>query len=1045
MNRTPSVTPWLLVAAVLANMAAHPAFAQGDYSMISRQVDWPAFMGRLDPVWDVMPTHWWQAPFLGNGLLGIQVRQTDGKEVRWNIGHATVEEQRPSKGALYGRCRLPIGDFVLRTAGKITGGDMRMDLWNAEATGTIRTEAGEIAWRSYVHSERMAIVTELRPSGGEADTRLAFEPAEAVSPRRKIKDDYKNYEPNPDPTISDDGAEKVCVQPLKKGIVATAWRQDDRDGKRVLVASVAQSVADESARAETLAAVREAWATPLDRLDATHRAWWHAFYPESFLTLPDTRWESFYWLQIYKLASATRADRALIDNQGPWLQPTPWPASWWNLNVQLTYWPTYDSNRLHLGESLVRHLDKYRDNLKQNVQEPYRQDSIGIARAVPQDLRGGVGVPSPKRGAEIGNLPWALHNVYLHYRHAMDEQMLRDVLYPLLKESINYYFHFLKEGDDGKLHLERTYSPEYGDAPDCNYDLALLRWGCQALIELSDRLGIDDRLEPKWRNVLENLTDYPTNENGFMIGAGEPFAQGHRHFSHLLMVYPLHLVNLEQSGTFDLVDKTVRHWHSLGHQAGYSWTGAASIYAAYGKAEQALEKLNGLRNYIQPNTLYKEAGPVIETPLHAAQCLHEFLLQSWGGTIRVFPAVSSSWKDVAFDDLRAQGAFLVSAKRQDGKTQFVRLKSLAGEPCVVRTDLEDPIRAEGPQGLEMTKRPDGAIELNLAKGQEAVLYSGAKPELAVAPVEPEANWLNPYGLKPNRGDHLFAYKSPVSARYVRIMLPGEERILSLAEVKVYSGEKNVALKRQATQSSEANGGKAERGVDGNTSGEWKHNSVTHTKETTANPWWEVDLGKDVPIDRVSIWNRSILKERLDGFRLILIDAKRNVVRVDATDSDDGEALKQSIDSPIPLPKEFGGLSKGRGDYWFPFDTPRAARYVRIELPGEKRTLSLAEVEVFSGGNNVATLGKASQSSTMVEGKAERAIDGNTDGFWKHDSVTHTALDKPEPWWELDLGAETPIDGIAVWNRDYYQERLEGFRLILLDDARKEVWRGGDAK
>src|SRR5206468_1927138 len=39
------------------------------------------------------------------------------------------------------------------------------------------------------------------------------------------------------------------------------------------------------------------------------------------------------------------------------------------------------------------------------------------------------------------------------------------------------------------------------------------------------------------------------------------------------------------------------------------------------------------------------------------------------------------------------------------------------------------------------------------------------------------------------------------------------------------------------------------------------------------------------------------------------------------------------------------------------------RYVRIELPGKKRTLTLAEVEVFSDGRNVAREGKASQKNT----------------------------------------------------------------------------------
>ena len=47
---------------------------------------------------------------------------------------------------------------------------------------------------------------------------------------------------------------------------------------------------------------------------------------------------------------------------------------------------------------------------------------------------------------EVGDLTWALHNVWLSYRHTMDESILRGVVYPLLKRTINYYRHFLAVG-----------------------------------------------------------------------------------------------------------------------------------------------------------------------------------------------------------------------------------------------------------------------------------------------------------------------------------------------------------------------------------------------------------------------------------------------------------------------------------------------------------------------------------------------------------------------------------------------------------------------
>ncbi len=118
-----------------------------------------------------------------------------------------------------------------------------------------------------------------------------------------------------------------------------------------------------------------------------------------------------------------------------------------------------------------------------------------------------------------------------------------------------------------------------------------------------------------------------------------------------------------------------------------------------------------------------------------------------------------------------------------------------------------------------------------------------------------------------------------------------------------------------------------------------------------------------------------------------------------------------------------------------------ARYVRIELPGAQKYLSLAEVEVFQGSMNVAPQGVATQSSTALDGTASKAIDGNTDGrYAEAKSTTHTAL-SDDPWWEVDLKTRQPIDRLVVWNRtdNALEGRLAGFRIALLDEDRQPVW------
>ncbi len=116
-----------------------------------------------------------------------------------------------------------------------------------------------------------------------------------------------------------------------------------------------------------------------------------------------------------------------------------------------------------------------------------------------------------------------------------------------------------------------------------------------------------------------------------------------------------------------------------------------------------------------------------------------------------------------------------------------------------------------------------------------------------------------------------------------------------------------------------------------------------------------------------------------------------------------------------------------------------ARYITIDLPRESATLSLAEVEVFSNGVNIAPKGKASQSNTAHNAPASRAIDGNISGSWNHNTVTHTPEGGSHPAWELDLGGVYPIEKIVVWNRDELGNRLDSFRITATDDARVIAW------
>jgi putative membrane-bound dehydrogenase-like protein len=119
-------------------------------------------------------------------------------------------------------------------------------------------------------------------------------------------------------------------------------------------------------------------------------------------------------------------------------------------------------------------------------------------------------------------------------------------------------------------------------------------------------------------------------------------------------------------------------------------------------------------------------------------------------------------------------------------------------------------------------------------------------------------------------------------------------------------------------------------------------------------------------------------------------------------------------------------------------TSQPARFVRIEIPGEKKCLQIAEIEVISAGKNIAKGGKATQSTTTNGGEASRALDGDKSPTWGK-GMTHTKENQPNPWWEVDLGSSHPVDQIHLWSRAGFSDRLGDFTLLLLDEARKPIF------
>jgi hypothetical protein len=133
------------------------------------------------------------------------------------------------------------------------------------------------------------------------------------------------------------------------------------------------------------------------------------------------------------------------------------------------------------------------------------------------------------------------------------------------------------------------------------------------------------------------------------------------------------------------------------------------------------------------------------------------------------------------------------------------------------------------------------------------------------------------------------------------------------------------------------------GCDGVKNGYWGF----HTEEEL-NPWWQVDLGRSLPIDRV------LLFDRFDG-------AAARTMPLLVLLSGDGTRFQRAYQHDS---RSFHGLPDRQ-----PLVVPlggKTARYVRVQLPGEG-CLHLDDVEVYAvGDNRNLALGRpATQSSSSA--------------------------------------------------------------------------------
>ena len=726
-------------------------------------------------------TTWDEAIPLGNGMLG-GLLWGQGNTINLSLDRGDLWDETPAPEILEGNwnfanmkklikedwgeyarrydniynhpapTKLPGGRLVLTLGGDKKAENFTLDM--KKAVGSVNFTDGSKLECFFHASGRVAIIRVeendvttkfIRPDGID---RLKYKPAE-----------FGNAE-----------GMSWMVQEASDGQVYATLTAAKRVGNQTLIAVAITTNQEDADEPDPLALaksrVAKALSSGFDRMFGTHEKWWDNFWSISEVDVPDERIQRHYNLVKYFYGAASRPDAPSMPLQAVWTQDSgglpPWKGDFHHdLNTQMTYLAYHKAGLTDSGMSFINHmwdlLPEYRK---------FARDFFGVE---------GAAMPSVMtlNGKPLGGWPqytltpsyaiWVGQSFYLHWKHTMDEEFLRERAYPWMDEIVGTIVKLLEE-KEGKLYFQLSSSSEIFDnspraflKPNSNQDLAMLHWAFEAMAEMAGAMGKTDDVK-RWNALRGKLDDLHVDKNDIlMFSSNEPFDQSHRHHAHVMAIHPFGTLNVDGSDEDrQIIKASIDKMDELGTRAwtGYSFSWFASILARVGQPEPAFQYLTYyerafiLRNGFHVNGDQIGAGLsgfgyrpfTLEGNFLAMEAVHDMVVQSWPvdiakdptPVIRIFPAMPWRWHEASFRELRAEGGFVVSAKRANNATSSFSIK--ATRDGVLR--LRDNFGGVKPEFNRKVKEDGRDFVVHMKAGQ-ALTGKLAKP--GKIPPEPEAS------------------------------------------------------------------------------------------------------------------------------------------------------------------------------------------------------------------------------------------------------------------------------------------------------------------
>lgn len=431
------------------------------------------------------------------------------------------------------------------------------------------------------------------------------------------------------------------------------------------------------------------------------------FWSKSRIHIADSLMENFWYEMLHIRRCSTRNDTV---PPGLFLPSTVQDYSHWhgdyhtNYNVQEPYWGDYTANHFELGDAYFRAVDFFLPIGRKIARDYYNCRGVFIQLS---------GYPILAEDDPLGCVPmgrmaymtgWTANQYWWRYLYSLDKDWLRTTGYPVIKDCALFYTDFMKKGTDGLYHAfpsnqgEDGFTGDAKDYTDRPQIMQHMRYCLRSAIQASQVLETDRSLRTQWQDILEHSAG----------DDGKPPAQMTAEEKRVMELNP---PEFGVGRPYRPQPETISGdpWPSMADSTWYfgpyGWSALQRLRNGEFMADRDFPVFHKLiERWRHPNGMvwgmaianYGHAGAWTESFGNIAP-LQEMMLQSWDGTIRVFPA----WPrdvDASFEDLRAQGAFLVSATWKNKAIDAITIKSERGARCRVGKPWQSDIKVLDQKG-----------------------------------------------------------------------------------------------------------------------------------------------------------------------------------------------------------------------------------------------------------------------------------------------------------------------------------------------------------